>query len=454
VSNKTKILIVDDEDSFRIHLKRLFTRRGYDVAEAANGRAALELAQEHSLDLVLLDIVLPDIDGVEVLRSLKESCPEVQVIMITANATVNTAIASMRLGAYDYLIKPFEIEELTILIERAFELSALRRDSRLLQHELDRQRKFDDFVGHDDKTEAVRELVEKVAPTDSTVLITGETGTGKELIAKAVHRKSHRHRRPFIVLNCSAIQDTLLESEMFGYEKGAFTGAVQDKSGLIDVANTGSIFFDEVGELSPALQIKLLRFLENGEYRPVGSTRSRRADVRVVAATNRDLKALIQQEKFREDLFYRLNVINIQLSPLRDKKEDIPRLVEYFLQKICHKMGKCVKEIDVEALELLQHYHWPGNVRELENVLERATILASGDTITRKVLPPEFEPSYDLLTAFGSKPDSLRTVERGHILKVLQDTIGNKAEAARRLGITKKTLYAKLRAYGIHPGLS
>jgi DNA-binding NtrC family response regulator len=451
MKDEKKILIVDDEESFRNHLMRLFIRRGYMVAEAATGNEALAMAEQRYFDILLLDIVLPDLNGVEVLRTLKERSPDTQVIMMTGNATVDTAIASMKLGAYDYLTKPFDMEELTILVERACELSALRRESRLLQFELDRQRKFDAFVGSDPKTLSALALVEKVAPTDSIVLITGETGTGKELIAKAIHRKSLRHDKPFIVVNCSAIQETLLESEMFGYEKGAFTGAVKNKSGLIEVADTGTIFLDEVGDLQPNLQIKLLRFLENGEFRPVGSTHSRRADVRVIAATNRDLKKLMGESKFREDLFYRLNVINIHLAPLRERTGDIPALVTHFLEKISTRIGKRVQRIDPDALAVLSRYHWPGNIRELENVIERAVILSMRDAIGIDDLPADLIDREAPQTDFTNNPRSLAAIERDHILKVLHETGDNKAKAARILGITKKTLYTKLREYGMFP---
>ena len=441
-----KILIVDDENSFRSHLAKLFERKGYLINEAKTGREALRLTSNNRFDVILLDIVLPDIDGIQVLHSLKDQATEAQIIIMTGNATIDNAIESMKSGAYDYLTKPFDIEELTILIERACELTNLRRESRHLHHELARQRKFDEFVGSDKKTVMILDLVARVAPTDSTILITGETGTGKELIAKAIHRQSGRYRKPFIVINCSAIQETLLESELFGYEKGAFTGAEKDKSGLIEVANTGTLFLDEVGELTPALQIKLLRFLEDGEYRPVGSTRSLHADVRLIAATNRDLKALIATSKFRRDLFYRLNVINIQLPPLRRRPADIRELTRYFMKKICHRTGKCIPNIDDKALAVLQQYHWPGNVRELENVLERAVILTKSDSITVADLPADIiypNPASEN----GSGADTISSIERQHIMKVLRDTGGNKTKAARILGITKKTLYARLHAY-------
>jgi DNA-binding NtrC family response regulator len=446
-----KILIVDDEESFRNHLTRLFVRRGYKVAEVASGNEALALVGQKAFDIVLLDIVLPDLNGVEVLKVLKERAPDTQVIMMTGNATVNTAIASMKLGAYDYLTKPFDLEELTILVERACELSTLRRESEFLHLELDRQQKFDEIVGSDNKTLAALALVEKVAPTSSTVLITGETGTGKELIAKAIHRKSPRCEKPFIVVNCSAIQETLLESEMFGYERGAFTGAVKNKSGLIEVANTGTLFLDEVGDLQPNLQIKFLRFLEDGELRPVGSTHSRRVNVRVIAATNRDLKKLMSEGKFREDLFYRLNVINIHLPPLRERRDDIEALVDCFLKKMGITMGKGVKRIEKEALDLLKQYDWPGNVRELENVIERAVILAPGAAITGADFPPDLIHRSAVSSPTSSHSQSLADVEREHILKILSETAGNKAKAAKILGITKKTLYAKLHQYGLLP---
>ncbi|MDZ7289672.1 MAG: sigma-54 dependent transcriptional regulator [candidate division KSB1 bacterium] len=449
MKNAKTILIVDDEESFRAHLMRLFVRRGYAVTDAATGAEALALAERQQFDILLLDIFLPGLDGIEVLRAIKERAPDTQVIMMTGNATVSNAIASMKLGAYDYLTKPFDIEELFILVERACELSALRRETKALHLELDRQQKFEEFIANDSKMLAALAVVDKVAPTDSTVLITGETGTGKELIAKAIHRKGPRRHKPFIVVNCSTIQETLLESEMFGYEKGAFTGAVKNKSGLIEVANTGTLFLDEVGDLQPSLQIKFLRFLEDGEFRPVGSTQSRRADVRVIAATNRDLKKLMSEGKFREDLFYRLNVINIHLPPLRERRDDIEALAKYFLKKMCATMGKCVSHIEREALDLLKQYDWPGNVRELENVIERAVILASGDTITAADFPTDLIHRPTTFSPSSLNDKSLAAIERNHILKILAQTSGNKAQAARILGITKKTLYAKLYTYGL-----
>ncbi|NOX90745.1 MAG: sigma-54-dependent Fis family transcriptional regulator [Calditrichaeota bacterium] len=441
------ILIVDDEASFRQHLKHWFERKGYQVMETESGNAAIELVRQNIFEVVLLDIILPDIDGIEVLKYIKQWYPNIQAIIMTGNATVENAIASMKLGAYDYLVKPFDLEELSILVERANELTQLRRESEILHHEKIRQSRFEEFVGQSKHTKQVLELVEKVAPTNSTVLITGETGTGKELIARAIYRKSLRRDKPFTVVNCSALQDTLLESEMFGYEKGAFTGALKNKRGLVEVANTGTLFLDEIGDVSSEFQIKFLRFLENGEYRPLGGTHVLRSNVRIIAATNRDLKQLMQEGKFREDLFYRLNVFNIHLLPLRERKEDIPVLIDHCLQKICYLLNKCVKSCSPEALQILQNYDWPGNVRELENVLERAVILSDGKEITVNDLPADLkEHARD--ESIGND-NSLKSMERKHILSVLKEANWNKTHAARILGITKKTLYHKMRMYNI-----
>ena len=443
-----KILIVDDDPTFRQHLANLFRRRGYDVTEAESGREALQRFRQKRFEVVLLDIVLNDIDGVEILEKLKQMSPEAQVIMMTGNATVENAIASMKLGAYDYLTKPFNLEELFILVERAGELSDLRRQNEIIQRERERQRRFWDFVGVSPHTQEVRQLIEKVAPTDFTVLITGDTGTGKEVVARTIHWKSPRHQKPFVVINCSAIQDTLLESELFGYARGAFTGATRDKRGLIEVANTGTLFLDEIGDVSHDFQTKLLRFLENGEYRPVGSTHHIKSDVRIIAATNRNLKALMREGKFREDLYYRLNVFHIHLLPLRERREDIPPLARYCLQRVCARMGRAVPEITPEALKILQQYDWFGNVRELDNVIERALILSDGIRITPDDIPSDMKTiEGDALPPPGLH--SLQSVEREHILRVLREAGGNKTRTAQILGISKKTLYFKLKNYGL-----
>ncbi len=441
------LLIVDDESSFRQHLKHVFERQSYSVAEAESGLEAIEKAKQTLFDVVLLDIILPDIDGLEVLKQLHFISPFTQVIMMTGNATVENAIASMKLGAYDYLVKPFDFEELSILVNRAQELTRLKREREAAEHEKSFRSRFEEFIGQSEHTRQVMQLVERVAPTNSTVLITGETGTGKELIARAIYRKSVRSDKPFIVINCSAMQDTLLESELFGYVKGAFTGAVKNKSGLIEVVNSGTLFLDEIGDVSPEFQTKLLRFLESGEYRPLGSTHTYKSDVRIIAATNRDLKQLMQQGRFREDLYYRLNVFYIHLLPLRERPEDIPLLVEHFLSKSCFALKKCVKKCHPQAMKILQSYHWPGNVRELENVLERAVILSDGQEIKATDLPADIKQTS--LVTNETRPLKLEDLERQHILNILQKTGGNKTEAARLLGISKKSLYHKMHKYGL-----
>jgi len=443
-----KILIVDDEVSFRQHLSHLFIRRGYQVLEAQNGKETLDIIQDTPVDLVLLDIVLPDLDGIEILQKLKEQYPDIQVIMMTGNATVENAIASMKLGAYDYLIKPFDLEELNILVERARELTQLKRESEIFKRERDKKSKFEEFVGSSPQTKAALDLVQKVAPMNSTVLITGETGTGKELIAKAIHRYSPRRDKPFIVVNCSAIQDTLLESEMFGHEKGSFTGAIKSKRGLVSVAQSGTLFLDEIGDVSQGFQTKLLRFLESGDYRPIGSTQTFKSDVRVIAATNKNLQKLLIEGNFREDLYYRLNVINIHLLPLRDRMEDLPELVEYCLKKTCYRTGRCISKISKAAIALLESYDWPGNVRELENVIERAVILCNTTEINPADLPIDIR-NQSKLSEIKDDDKSLYTIEKEHLLNTLKELKGNKTLTAKTLGITKKTLYSKLRKYGL-----
>ncbi len=443
-----KLLIVDDEDSFRKHLRHLFERLRYGVDEADSGQKTLHLVQAEHYDVVLLDILLPDIDGIEVLQQIRKKSQDTQVIMMTGNATIENAIASMKLGAYDYLTKPFDLEELSILVERASELTTLKRESEIFKIEKDRQKKYDEFVGNGPHSQQILTLVEKVAPTNSTVLISGETGTGKELIAKAIHRKSPRADKPFVIINCSAIQDALLESEMFGHEKGAFTGAIKTKRGLIEVADAGTLFLDEIGDVSPGFQTKLLRFLESGEYRPLGNTQTLKSEVRVIAATNRNLPILLRENKFREDLYYRLNVFNIHILPLRDRKEDIPVIVQYALKKICYRTGKCINQISEKATDILYQYHWPGNVRELENVIERAVIICPGAEITPRELPIDIK-NWNPGVSPTAGDHSLESVEKQHLLQVLEQMQGNKTQTAKILGITKKTLYRKLRIYGL-----
>ncbi|MBI3008572.1 MAG: sigma-54-dependent Fis family transcriptional regulator [Candidatus Omnitrophica bacterium] len=449
MNSKINLLIVDDEETLRLHLKKEFLRKDYEVHEAGEGQAALNILKEHHIDVVLLDLVMPGLSGLDALKEIKANYPLVEVIVLTGNATIDTAIASMKLGAYDYLMKPYNIAELSMIIERAHNHALLSRDSQRLQHELARQAKFEDFIHGDEKMKSVFKLIEKVAPTNSTVLLYGETGTGKELAAKSIHKNSNRKENSFIAVDCGALQDTLLESELFGHERGAFTGAIRDKQGLIEVADSGTLFLDEIGDISPAMQVKLLRFLESGEYRMVGSTRVLKIDVRIIAATNRNLERIVKEGRFREDLYYRLNVVKIEIPPLRERKDDIMPLAEHFLKKYNSSLGRHIKGISKDAEEKLLSYAWPGNVRELENAIERVSILCDGDWITIEDLP-FLTPKGTLNIEKGSLDSMpLSELEKMHIINVLKSCDGNKTRAAGILGIEVRTLYNKLKTYDV-----
>ena len=380
-----KLLIVDDDDDMRDDLVQLFRKQGHEVTAAVGGEDALNKATHARFDVALLDLHLPGISGIEVLAQLKEQQPELEVLMLTAHSSIETAVEAMRKGAYDYLTKPFRAADLEVHIQKAFEKVQLqRREQQWLRHlsyESPRYR----LVGSSTSMRKVIALIEKVAATGSTVLVHGASGTGKELVARALHTNSPRRTRPLVTINCAALQENLLESELFGHEKGAFTGAVAAKPGLVEVAEGGTLFIDEIGEMAPGMQAKLLRVLEDGHYRRVGGTREMNADVRVVAATNRELSEEIKKGQFREDLYYRLNVVSIFLPPLRERPGDIPELVEHFLAT--RQVGPLRSRIDAEALKALTAYSWPGNVRELANVLERAQILAENHVITVEDLP-------------------------------------------------------------------
>jgi DNA-binding NtrC family response regulator len=414
------------------------------VTTAASGAEALTKASQRRQDVALLDLNLPDISGIDLLARLKEDQPELEALMLTAHGSMETAIQAMKRGAYDYLTKPFHLPELEIHIEKALEKVRLRRRERQwlsqLGYESDRYR----LVGSSPQLKRVVQLIEKVAPTDSTVLIEGASGTGKELVARALHYNSPRAGGPLVTINCAALQETLLESELFGHEKGAFTGATQSKPGLIEVAEGGTLFIDEIAEMAAGLQAKLLRVLENGNYRRVGSTVEAHADVRVVAATNKNLEAEKQAGKFREDLYYRLAVVTIRLCSLKERPQDIAELVQHFLST--RRVGPRPFQIRPEALEALRRYDWPGNVRELANVLERAQILAEEQTITLDDLPENIVETAPAVTP-GSNPLHLREVERRHVLEVLRQEKGNKVHTARTLGISRRALYRLIAKY-------
>jgi DNA-binding NtrC family response regulator len=434
-----KLLIVDDDDDLRDDLVQLFRKQGHDVTAAVSGEDGLNKAAHARFDVALLDLHLPGISGIEVLTKLKEQQPELEALMLTAHSSIETAVEAMRRGAYDYITKPFRAADLEVHVQKAFEKVQLqRREQQWLRHlsyESPRYR----LVGSSPAMRKVTGLIEKVAATDATVLVRGASGTGKELVARALHSNSPRRSRPLVTINCAALQENLLESELFGHEKGAFTGAVAAKPGLVEVAEGGTLFIDEIGEMAPGLQAKLLRVLEDGHYRRVGGTREMNADVRVVAATNRELSEEIKNGKFREDLFYRLNVVSIFLPPLRERREDIPELIEHFLTT--RQIGPLRSRVDSEALKALKAYSWPGNVRELANVLERAQILAENHVITVEDLPENVMTAAASSSEPAGDPRHLNEVERRHVQAVLHEEKGNKVHAARVLGISRRSLY-------------
>ncbi|MDA8421963.1 MAG: sigma-54 dependent transcriptional regulator [Nitrospiraceae bacterium] len=439
------ILVVDDEEPFRRLLNKELTRKGYAVEVARDGNEALRLLHERSFDVLLLDVVMPGVDGLSLMKKLKEDSGAPAIIVLTGKATVETAVEAMKNGAYDYLTKPYKLDELAIIIDRAYEFSRLSVKSKLLEQELVRKESPFEFIGKSKQLQDILAMIQKVAPTDSPVFIQGESGTGKELIANTVWHFSTRKDAPFIALNCATLSENLIESEIFGHEKGAFTNAYQMKHGLVEVADKGTLFLDEIGEMPIGLQPKLLRFLDSGEFRRVGGNKTLRVDVRMIAATNKDLDSLIKAGTFREDLYYRLNVINVAIPPLRERKEDVVELSQHFLKKYAKKLSKPITEFTSEALDLLTGYNWPGNVRELENVVERAVILCESGRIGAEDLSIS---SYSAVAEMSVNP-SLEEMEKNYILRVLKEAGNNQSKASQLLGIDRKTLYLKLKKYGI-----
>jgi DNA-binding NtrC family response regulator len=440
-----RLLIVDDDDQLRQTLARRFQREGMVVTTAASGEEALTKTPDLRWDVALLDLHMSDMSGIELLGKLKEFQPEVEALLLTGHGSMETAILAMKRGAYDYLTKPFHLPELEVHIQKAYEKVQLARRERQWVEQLKYESPRYRLVGSSPGMRRVVQMIEKIAPSDSTVLVRGASGTGKELVARALHLNSPRRTRPLVAVNCAALQETLLESEVFGHEKGAFTGAVQSKAGLVEVAEGGTLFIDEIAEMAPGLQAKLLRFLENGQYRRVGSTREVHADVRVIAATNKALEEEIQAGRFREDLYYRVNVVTIELPLLKDKRQDIPELVEHFLAT--RQIGSARYRIQPEALDALVRYDWPGNVRELANVLERAQILAEDSLVTLDDLPDALVESRPPGSGPGGDPRHLREVERRHVQDVLRQEKGNKVHAAKALGISRRALYRLIGKY-------
>jgi DNA-binding NtrC family response regulator len=450
---RIKLLIAEDEKNFSLILQKELTRRNYDVSVANDGRSALEFCQKIDYDVVVMDMMMPNVGGLQALKTLKETEPSPEVIMLTGNATVETAIDAMKAGAYDFLTKPCKIEELDVLIRKAYERRDLQKENLYMQTRLIRKQSSTSLVTKNRRMKEILTLVEKVAKTDSNALITGESGVGKELVAQSFHRLSPRQAGPFIDINCGAIQETLLESEMFGYEKGAFTNADSSKPGLFELADQGTLFLDEIGELSQRLQVKLLRVLETKSFFRVGGTKQVKVDIRLVAATNKNLVQEVQENRFRQDLLYRINTVVIEIPPLRERIDDIPLLVEHFIGLIVGQKGVTVSPAAIEAL---CEYQWPGNARELKNVVERALVLSSNGQITPECLPIEIynkkkldmpSPMPDKTSAAQVK--SLADLEKEQILTTLNKVNWHRGKAALLLGITPKTLYRKLRSYNL-----
>jgi two-component system, NtrC family, response regulator HydG len=452
MDKKPRILVVDDEESHRIMLRAVLKEEGYDVAEASDGLEAVKAVEQEPFDLILMDIRMKDMDGIEALTEIRKISPLVPVLIMTAYASVKTAVDALKAGAFEYLTKPLDVEELKIMIEKALEFYHLREENLALKERLSSRFDFSQIIGRGRKMKELFDFLAQVAPSEATVLILGESGTGKELVANAIHHNSLRTHLPFVKVACGALPETLLESELFGHEKGAFTGAIARREGRFQAAHRGTIFLDEVGEMSPVIQTKLLRVLQEREFEPLGSSRTIKVDVRVIAATNKDLSKEIKEGRFREDLFYRLNVIPIHLPPLRDRKEDIPALANHFLSLYGEKNKKDIKDISPKALDLLIRYDWPGNIRELENCLERAVIVARGELIAPMDLPPPIQnlpAGKEDTEMFFPAGINLQEAEKALILKTLEDAAGNRSRAAEILGINRRTLQIKLKEYGL-----
>jgi len=443
-----RILVIDDEERMCWALERALSQEGYQVATATRGMQGIDLAQETDPSLVILDLKMPDVDGIEVLKELKKLNPYIPVIMITAHGSIDTAIEAMKIGAADYITKPFKLEEIKVQIKQALHLSELEDQVNFLRQELGER--YGKIVGQSDAMKEVALLIQQVAKTGTTVLISGESGTGKEVAALEIHKASNRADKPFVAVNCAALPEQLLESELFGHEKGAFTGATSKKKGRFELANKGTILLDECGEMQLSMQVKLLRVLQERCFERVGGTETIHVDVRVIATTNVDLTKAVSNGSFREDLYYRLNVMRINMPPLRSRKEDIPLLVNHFLEKFDPSHSK---KISTEAMKILTHYNWPGNIRELQNTIERALIVCQSVEIQPLHFPKELlnnieEPITPAL-ALSEGGFSLQELEKHLIIKALEKHNNNQTKAAKYLGITRPTLLYRLQKYGV-----
>lgn len=441
---KANILIVDDERTIRESLEMILKEEGYETAVASNGKEALNIASAKPFDVIITDLKMPEMDGMTLLNKCMKICPQTSVIIITAHGSLDSAIEALRIGAYDYILKPFDFDDVLYKIKRLMRHKELILENLALRREVEHKFDFSNIIGQSPQMKQVFRLIEKVAKTKGNVLITGKSGTGKELVAKAIHYNSERAAKPFVAINCGAIVDTLMESEFFGHTKGSFTGAIRDKDGHFKMANGGTLFLDEIGDIPAHLQVKLLRAIEESEILPVGGTNSIKTDVRIIAATNRDLLADMENGIFRDDLYYRLNVVEIKLPSLNERREDIPLLVDHFIRKYNVELNRHVVNADNDTMRVLMNYPWKGGIRELENIIERALILSDGDYITKEDLPPNL-----LATEYaGPIPDKLKEAvavfEREHITAVLRRTLNNKEECAQLLGISLSSLYRKM----------
>jgi two-component system response regulator PilR (NtrC family) len=454
-----RILVVDDERSMREFLDIMLIKAGYQVRTAASGQEALAFAERDLYDLAIIDIRLGKMDGIETLQHLKEISPETVVLMITAYASTDTAIQAMKRGAYDYITKPFKIEEIKMTIQKALEKKSLQAENTLLKQVIEERYGLDAIIGKSEKMQAIFDIVRKVAPTKTNIFLSGDSGTGKELVAKAIHCNSQRRDKAFIVLNCGAIPENLLESELFGHMRGAFTGAIANKRGLFEAADGGTIFLDEVGELPFTMQVKLLRVIQDREFTRVGGTDSIRVDVRIVSATNKEIEDAVRKGEFREDLFYRLNVIHIRLPNLRDRRDDIPLLAQHFLALFSAELGKSTHQIAPEAMEFLMRYEYPGNVRELQNMIERAVALESSNILTPIHLTSYVDEQRELAAGRIDMDipkegidleEVVENLEKTLILKALKKTQGIKKRAAELLHINFRSMRYRLEKYGLN----
>ncbi|UCG58134.1 MAG: sigma-54-dependent Fis family transcriptional regulator [Phycisphaerales bacterium] len=444
MKKKTKLLVVDDEDIVRESLDDWLSSVGYDVLTATCGEEALQIIKRKKVKIMIADLIMPGMNGIELMKEARTIVPTMSTVIITAHGTIQTAIAAIREGAYDYIEKPFCPEKVELLVRNLVEHHNLVEENITLRRKIEDRFSFEGIIAKSPKMMKIFELIKTVAPTGATVLITGESGTGKEVIARAIHSQSQRRNKPFIVTSCAALPETLLESELFGYEKGSFTGAVERRKGKFEAADKGTLFLDEIGEIDANTQVHLLRALEAKKITRIGSNEEMEVDVRIIVATNRDLRAMIDQGTFREDLYYRLNVVTISLPPLRNRREDILPMAEHFLKKYAKENNSSVRGFSPEVVQFMLDYHWRGNVRELENMVERGVILAKDKTITLAEFPQE------LTGPALTEARTLEALERNHILSVLEETGGNIARTAKILGIHRMTLYNKLKKYGIN----